>query len=385
MHLESLSVRNFRNHSHTTIDCGRGINFLLGNNGQGKTNLVEAVSYLCLTKSFYAGSDALVLKFGEGMFEVEGTLVSDDGRPSEVRVAYLAESNEKVYMVNRRRIEPLSSAVGRFPIVVFSPEHGAITSGGPAERRKFLDLVMSQADPVYFRSLLDYRTVLRQRNRALLDLKLNRGGDQATIAALEAWDEQLIRHGSVIWAKRGAFVAAFAPMVRASYSCFVDEGEEPAIGYRPLGEVDLPGELPAVEAAFRSRLRRKEGLERRFGTSLTGPHRDELSFAIDGRELRSFASQGQHKTFVIALKLAEFLYLRERRAETPLLLLDDVFAELDPARTARAIAAVEEIGQAFLTSTDRRLVEAWSPAREDCRWFLIENGAVADRQALHHA
>src|SRR6185436_13943184 len=104
MHLSSLHLRNFRNHSLTSIDCGRGINFLLGNNGQGKTNVVEAISYLCLTKSFYAGSDALVLKFGEGMFEVEGTLVSDDGRPSEVRVAYLAEGNEKSYMVNRHRI-----------------------------------------------------------------------------------------------------------------------------------------------------------------------------------------------------------------------------------------------------------------------------------------
>jgi DNA replication and repair protein RecF len=382
MHLSSLYLRNFRNHSLTSIDCGRGINFLLGNNGQGKTNVVEAISYLCLTKSFYAGSDALVLKFGEGMFEVEGTLVSDEGRPSEVRVAYLAESNEKYYMVNRHRIEPLSSVIGRFPIVVFSPEHGAVTTGGPAERRKFLDLVVSQSNPGYFQSLLDYRNVLRQRNRVLLDLKLNRAGGPGV---LEAWDEQLVRHGCALWAKRRSFIAEFGPIVRSVYSRFVDSGEEPALSYEPFGKEEFPGTADALADAFRRQLKQKEGVERRFGTSLVGPHRDEIAFSIGGLELRSFASQGQHKTFIIALKLAEFIYLKSRREETPLLLLDDVFAELDADRTARVVTAIEEIGQAFLTSTDRRLVESWSPSREDCRSFLIEGGAIAGRPAVHHA
>jgi DNA replication and repair protein RecF len=382
MYLSSLYLRNFRNHSLTSIDCGRGINFLLGNNGQGKTNVVEAISYLCLTKSFYAGSDALVLKFGEGMFEVEGTLVSDEGRPSEVRVAYLAESNEKYYMVNRHRIEPLSSVIGRFPIVVFSPEHGAITTGGPAERRKFLDLVISQSNPGYFQSLLDYRNVLKQRNRVLLDLKMNRAGGPGV---LEAWDEQLVRHGCVLWAKRRTFAAEFEPIVRSVYARFVDAGEEPTLSYAPIGQGDFPGTPDALADAFRAQLRQKESVERRFGTSLVGPHRDEIGFAIDGLELRSFASQGQHKTFVIALKLAEFIYLKSRRAETPLLLLDDVFAELDHDRTAKVVAAIEEIGQAFLTSTDRRLVESWNPVREDCRHFMIEGGAIVGQQAVHLA
>jgi DNA replication and repair protein RecF len=382
MHLSSLYLRNFRNHSLTSIDCGRGINFLLGNNGQGKTNVVEAISYLCLTKSFYAGSDALVLKFGEGMFEVEGTLVSDEGRPSEVRVAYLAESNEKYYMVNRHRIEPLSSVIGRFPIVVFSPEHGAVTTGGPAERRKFLDLVVSQSNPGYFQSLLDYRSVLRQRNRVLLDLKLNRAGGPGV---LDAWDEQLVRHGCALWTKRRSFIAEFGPIVRSVYARFVDAGEEPALSYEPFATGESPGTPEGLADAFRRQLKQKESVERRFGTSLVGPHRDEIAFSIDGRELRSFASQGQHKTFIIALKLAEFIYLKSRRAETPLLLLDDVFAELDAERTARVVAAIEEIGQAFLTSTDRRLVESWSPVREDCRYFMIEGGAIAGSRAVHHA
>jgi DNA replication and repair protein RecF len=382
MVLSTLYLKNFRNHSLTSIDCGRGINFLLGNNGQGKTNVVEAISYLCLTKSFYAGSDTLVLKFGEGMFEVEGTLVSDDGKPHDVRVAYLAEGNEKYYMINRRRIEPLSSVIGKFPIVIFSPEHGAITTGGPAARRKFLDMVISQSSPQYFRALLDYRTVLRQRNRVLLDMKLNRaaGPDQ-----LEAWDEQLVRHGCALWAKRHSFVGEFEPIVRSVYARFVDNGEEPSLSYRPLDGgafTDTPGEL---EEAFRKQLREKAALERRFGTTLAGPHRDEVAFTVNGLDMRSFASQGQHKTFVIALKMAEFLYLKSRCNETPLLLLDDVFAELDDERTARVIAYIEQAGQAFLTSTHRHLIESWNLGRAECRTFLIEEGAVAGRKALHHA
>lgn len=382
MHLTSLYLRNFRNHPHTSIDCGRGINFLLGNNGQGKTNVVEAISYLCLTKSFYAGSDALVLRFGEGMFEVEGTLVSDDGRPWEVRVAYLAGSNEKYYTINRRRVEPLSSVIGRFPIVVFSPEHGAVTTGGPAERRKFLDLVISQSSPSYFQALLEYRSVLRQRNRVLLDLKLNRAGGPGV---LEAWDEQLVRHGCAIWAKRRSFVEEFQPIVRSVYDRFVGGGEEPSLAYAPLGKGEFPPSTDAIADAFRAQLAEKAALERRFGTSLAGPHRDEVGLAINGLELRSFASQGQHKTFVIALKLAEFLYLKSRCGETPLLLLDDVFAELDQERTARVVAAIEEAGQAFLTSTDRRLVESWTPSDDACRWFLIEGGAVAEQRQAHGA
>lgn len=386
MHLSSLRLKNFRNHSLTSIDCGRGVNFLLGNNGQGKTNVVEAISYLCLTKSFYAGSDSLVLKFGEGMFEVEGTLVSDRGRPQEVRVAYLAESNEKYFMINRRRIEPLSSVIGKFPVVIFSPEHGSITTGGPSERRKFLDLAISQSSQPYFQSLLDYRGVLKQRNRVLLDMKLNRAGGPGL---LDAWDDQLVRHGCAIWAKRKSFIAEFEPVVRSAYARFVDGGEEPSIGYNPFAPAEFPETADGLAEAFRRQLDDKSLLEQRFGTTLAGPHRDEVSLMVNGLDMRSFASQGQHKTFVISLKLGEFLYLRDRCGETPLLLLDDVFAELDDERTSKVIGAVEDIGQAFLTSTHRGLIESWNMGREECRYFLIEGGAVTDQRvaqkAAHHA
>jgi len=382
MYLSELSVKNFRNHTNTSIDCCRGVNFLLGNNGQGKTNIIEAISYLCLTKSFYAGSDTLVPKFGEGMFEVEGSIISDDGKVFRVRVAYLRETNEKVFMINGRRVQTLSSVIGKFPIVIFSPEHGAVTTGGPSERRKFLDMVISQSSRAYFKDLLDYRNVLRQRNRILLDMKLGRQGGAGL---LEPWNEQLVAIGSSVWWKRYLFISEFSPVVRSVYSQFVNNGEDPSLEYRPLGSREFPASQEVLAGLFSEILGARENEERRFGTSLVGPHRDDVTFKLDGRELRSFASQGQHKTFIISLKLGEFLYLKSRCNETPLLMLDDVFAELDDERTALVIAYIERIGQAFLTSTHRNMVESWNLNQSEYRTIVIEGGAVAEQKTVVHA
>jgi len=381
MVLSELSLKNFRNHTHTSIDCCRGVNFLLGNNGQGKTNVIEAISYLCLTKSFYAGSDTLVPKFGEGMFEVEGRIVSDGGKPFVVRVAYLRDTNEKVFMINGRRVPTLSSVIGKFPIVIFSPEHGAVTTGGPSERRKFLDMVIAQSSRAYFKDLLGYRSVLRQRNRVLLDMKLGRQGGNGLLAP---WNEQLAALGSAVWWKRHTFIAEFSPVVRSVYSRFVDVDEQPFLEYRPLGNRDFPATQGELASVFLEILAARENEEQRFGTSLVGPHRDDVAFTLDGRDLRSYASQGQHKTFIISLKLGEFLYLKSRCDETPLLMLDDVFAELDDARTARVIAYIERMGQAFLTSTHRNPVESWDMNRTEYRTIFIDGGAVTEQKTVVH-
>jgi DNA replication and repair protein RecF len=284
-------------------------------------------------------------------------------------------------MINRKRVEPLSLVIGKFPIVIFSPEHGAITMGGPAERRKFLDLVISQSSRSYFQTLLDYRNVLKQRNRTLLDMRLGRAGEQGL---LEAWNEQLIRFGTALWQHRKRFLGEFEPVVRSVYRQFVDGTEDPAFIYRPLSTGDLPGDTADVADSFALLLKEKENEERRLGTTLVGPHRDEVVFTLDTREIRPYASQGQHKTFIVSLKLAEFLYLKEQCNETPLLMLDDVFAELDDDRTGRVIEYVENVGQAFLTSTNRNLLEGWKLSGGDNRHFFIEAGAVADQRVADH-
>ena len=377
MHLTSLTLKNFRNHSDTSFDFGEGINVLLGDNGQGKTNVIEAISYLCLTKSFYAASDGLVLGFGKEMFEVESTIATESGHLRRVRVAYSAEQNEKVFSVNRQKIEPFSEVIGTFPVVICSPEHAPITSGSPADRRRFVDLVISQSSAVYFHDLLEYRRVLRHRNKVLSDARWNR---EDTASLLEPWNEQLVTFGGALTWRRKHFVEEFQSFITTAYHHLVGSEEEPAIGYKPGTRIDVCASQKDVEALLRGELAEKHAAETRLGITLVGPHRDEIPMTINGRDLRKFASQGQHKTFLVALKLGEFYDLKERCDETPVVLLDDVFSELDEHRSLKLLQYVEELNQTFVTSTTPQLFDHLLARPGKHKLFLIQNGTLAEER-----
>ncbi len=372
MQLRSLRLKQFRNHPDSHFEFGDGTNVLVGGNGQGKTNVIEAISYLCLTKSFFAGSDSCSVQFGADAFEVHGGAVSDGGTPYDVRVVYTEPAGEKVYSINRHPVEPLSSAVGRFPVVICSPEHAPITTQGPAERRRFVDIVVSQSNANYFRHLLEYRRVIRQRNRVLTDARISRSDPSA---ALEPWNEQLVSHGSYVSAKRREFTGEFAEYVASAYRRLTGAPEEPAMGYRPTSGPETPQDADGWAALLREELAQRESEERRLATSLVGPHRDEFPMTINGLDLRKFASQGQHKTFLIALKTAELFYLRERCGETPVVLLDDVFGELDDERSGKLLEFLGTLSQMFITSTDGRMFDRNGGPRSGDRIFRIRNGA----------
>jgi DNA replication and repair protein RecF len=375
MHLARLTLKNFRNHLDTSFDFGEGINVLLGDNGQGKTNVIEAISYLCLTKSFYAASDALVLHFGKEMFEVESDIVAENGHHRHVRVAYAAETNEKVFAVNKQRMEPFSSVIGTFPVVICSPEHTPITTGSPAERRKFVDLVISQSSAVYFHDLVEYRRVLRHRNTILANARWQTGDTDAMLAP---WDEQLVSLGGAITWRRKQFVAEFQAFITSAYHHLVGPEEEPSIGYKPGTTIESCGSQKDVETLLRGELAERSAAERKLGISMVGPHRDEVPLTINGLDLRKFASQGQHKTFLVALKLGEFFYLKERCDETPIVLLDDVFSELDEHRSLKLLQYVEELNQTFVTSTTPHLFDHLVERPGKHRLFFISNGAVTE-------
>src|SRR5512132_3733918 len=171
MLIAEVRLRNFRNHADSQLDFGQGINVLSGRNGQGKTNILEAISYLSLTKSFYASSDATAVRFGTDAFAVEGEIIAGSGLRYTVQVTYGIKEGEKVFTVNNTRPESLASVIGTFPVVILSPENNAITFGGPAARRRFVDLTLSQVSRVYLEDLLEYRKILRQRNRLLSDAR----------------------------------------------------------------------------------------------------------------------------------------------------------------------------------------------------------------------
>ena len=370
----AVRVRNFRNHRESALEFGNGVNALLGDNGAGKTNILEAISYLSLTKSFYASADATVVRIGEEEFEVEGLMVSGSGVEHRVQVTYDRPAAAKTYEVDGSRPERLSTVIGMFPIVVLSPENSAITFGGPAERRKFMDLTLCQISPAYLETLFEYRRVIRQRNRVLLDARI-RGNLPETL--VEPWDEGLAIHGSLLVEKRQRFVEEFAHYVLRSYGELVEGGEEtPGVGYESTcldGNSVVPREV--IADRIRGLIRRHRAEELKRGTSLVGPHRDNLRFTLSETPVQEYASQGQHKSFLVALKIAEFTYLRERRGERPILLLDDVFGELDARRSARILCLVEALGQTIITATEVASFGSAVVWNEANRRYIVERGA----------
>ena len=376
MKLLSLTLRQFRNHVSSAFAFGAASNVLLGKNGQGKTNVLEAVSYLCLTKSFYAGADATAVHRGTSMFDVEGEFVSDVNVRHRVRCTYDEQLRQKKFSINASDVTRLSEVIGLFPIVVLSPENNAITFGSPSERRKFADLVMSQSSKAYVEDMMEYKRVLRQRNKILSDAQ---GNDCS--AVLAPWTEMLIRHGAAIIDKRNRFLSEFVAYVEQAYDAVAHNGERPSLRYVSQIDAAADASREAIADALARLAERKHADERRSGSTLFGPQRDDIAFSIDGLPLREYASQGQHKTYLIALKVAEFWYLKERCAELPIILFDDVFSELDEARSHQMLAMLASMGQTFITTTSERVFEGVRAWNGDNRKFYLRGGAIVPEEA----
>jgi DNA replication and repair protein RecF len=370
MIVEGVNLRNFRNHADAALEFGPGINALLGDNGEGKTNVLEAISYLSLTKSFYASADATVVRIGTGGFEVEGTILGGSGIRNRVRVVYQGEPGRKTYEVNGGRPETLASVIGRFPIVILSPENGGITAGGPAERRKFVDLILSQINPAYLETLLEYRQVVRQRNRVLMDFRLR--GTVDTVL-LSPWDENLAKLGGFIIDRRRRFLAEFGEYVIHAYQQVAGGTEVPDVSYLSAGIPPTGGNTETAALITRQLVQRRAEEVRR-GSTLIGPHRDDLGLTLNGIPVQEYASQGQHKTMLVALKVAEYHYVAERRGEPPILLLDDVFSELDAHRSERILRLTTDLGQVIITTTDERVFRGAVQWNDWNRKITVEHG-----------
>jgi DNA replication and repair protein RecF len=374
MKISNAHLRSFRNHNETAFEFGARVNVLLGENGQGKTNALEALSFLCLTKSFYASADATVMQQNNSFFEIKSVLQSDEGKEFHVRVAYDDAKKNKKFTINGAEVEKFSTVIGMFPVVILSPENSSITFGSPADRRRFVDLVISQSSKSYVENSMEYRRIVRQRNTILTEAK---GKDCSSEMA--PWNEMLITYGSKIILKRHHFLNEFAPYIARTYLDIVDERETPKIDYAPSVNIENDSTLEEITVAMEHKLVKKKNDELRFQTTLVGPHRDEIIFSINGMSLKHFASQGQHKTFLVALKVAEFFFLKERCSETPIFLLDDVFSELDEYRSKKLLSLAESLGQIFITTTSEKIFGGaeWNNER---RKFFIKNGNIAKEQ-----
>ncbi len=349
MRLRLLALRHFRNLGVQDLELPPEGVAIIGDNAQGKSNLLEAIYYLETFRSFRGSRDEQLVAFGEDLFRVVGAVTPDvgEGTATEVAAAFEPKGKRKKVTVDGVEPERMGDGLGRLGAVIFSPADSDLVSGPPSERRRFLDIVLSLSDPGYLRALQDFRRILARRNAALRD-----GQPRAAVAA---WDPGLVRAGATLTGARRSWIeercAAFG-----EYYATVSGGGSARMEYRagvPLagavGEADVAG-------AYREALEGSAERERRLGVTTVGPHHDELRLRLDeeGEELdlRAYGSGGQRRTAALALRLVEARTIREVRGREPLILLDDVFAELDGGRSERVLSLMdrEEVGQVILTA-----------------------------------
>ncbi|MBD3368670.1 MAG: DNA replication and repair protein RecF [Candidatus Eisenbacteria bacterium] len=344
--LSRLRLENFRNYESLELELENGLNFFHGPNGSGKTSLLEAVSYLAVARSLRGANDGEVVRWGESGFGVGGRVETGDGSTNVV-VRY-ARGGRKEATVDGDELTRLSELVGSLRVAWFCPEDTWITKGGPAERRRLIDVALCQIDRSYLSALVEYRRALRQRNEALSAWTPDEESDRL----VAVWTQRLVESGSRVVGARLRFLPLYRKAVKAAHAAIAeDEGID--LVYRgsfPAGDEEGGASDENVKRRFNEALSRAASDERRRGFTLVGPHRDDVEVRVGGRPLRTFGSQGQHRTAAIALKLGEAAVLDED-GRGVVVLLDDILSELDDRRGGSLVDLVGRYGQALVTST----------------------------------
>lgn len=366
MFLKQLSLINFKNYAEFEAKFSEKINCFVGNNGMGKTNLLDAIHYLSFCKSFFNTIDSQNIKHNEGFFVIQG-LFDKYGEESEVYCG-IKRNQKKIFKKNKKEYERLSEHIGQFPLVMISPGDSDLINGSSEARRKFLDGIISQYDKVYLDQLISYNQVLKQRNALLKHFAETHSFDSET---LEIWDEQLIIYGKTILEIRREFLKQFIPLFNSYYRFISDSKEEVGLHYEnSLGEKD-----------FKTALLTSLARDRAVHYTTVGPHKDDLDFKLDTFSLKKYASQGQQKSFLLALKLAQFEFIKEQKNTKPLLLLDDVYDKLDEERFTKLLEMVssDKFGQVFITDTHAdRMNELLNQKQIEHRIFVVENSLVKE-------
>ncbi|MFZ4462624.1 MAG: DNA replication/repair protein RecF [Bacteroidales bacterium] len=345
MFLQRLQLNQFKNCLNADLVFSPKINCFVGNNGAGKTNILDAVYYLSFCKSYFNPTDQQNIMHEKEFFGIHGTYFRNGNEPDQVSCVQ-KKNVKKSFRFNKKEYERLADHIGKFPLVMISPYDRDLINEGSDMRRKFIDGVISQFDPIYLDELITYNKALLQRNTLLKQFAENRYFDQDL---LTIWDTQLVRSGGIIHEKRKSILVSFLPLFNHYYRIVSNQGETVSIQYdSDLHDKDMHDLLINCQTADR---------QARYTTK--GIHKDELVFLIDGFQLKRFGSQGQQKSFVIAIKLAQFEYTRQLMNYKPILLFDDIFDKLDDQRVEQLINLVGEdsFGQVFITDTQLHRIE----------------------------
>lgn len=336
MQIKKLSLTNFRNHIEKTIEFKNGINFIYGNNARGKTNIIESIFFFASTKSFQTSKETESINESKESTHVKMTVEKKYGT-EELKMS-LDKFGKKIFYTNGEKLSKISKMFGSFCAVLFSPDHMKIVKNAPDDRRKFIDTAISQLSGMYFELLNRYEKILNQRNRALKN--------RSDKTEIEVWNEELANYASKIIFQRQKFVEKFEPYAAESMKYLSNGKEDLKIKY----QTEFTGTVQEIKQKMLEQLKKNETKDFELGFTTIGPQKDDLLLIINEKDAKAYASQGQQRTILLALKLAEYSVLENETGETPVLLLDDVFSELDSSRSKLLFEKVKE-GQTIITGT----------------------------------
>jgi DNA replication and repair protein RecF len=364
MRLEKLHLLNFKNYEEASLSFSPRINVLVGKNGSGKTNLLDAIFYLSFTKSAFSQSDQHCILHEQTNFMIKGGFRI--GSVLNEIAAGVQTGSKKIFREGSYDYPKLSEHIGKYPVILIAPDDVDLVKDGSEGRRRFFDSIISQLDSRYLEDLIQYNHVLKQRN-SLLKMSYERGS--VDWLAIESYDELLVKFGKAIFKKRKEFVDEFITVFRTFYEFIVDKDESTDLAYMSeLNEKDF------TEGLINTR-QKDLALQR---TSF-GIHRDDYYFTLGGSDIKRLGSQGQQKSFVIALKLAQFQILKAHKGFKPILLLDDIFDKLDDFRIARLLELIKkDLGQLFITDArPDRTKGLLDQIQAEASIFTIENGKIS--------
>lgn len=362
MYLRNLSLSNFRNYDTTTLSFNEKVNGIVGPNGSGKTTLLDAIYYLSCCRSCFFAHDFYSIRFGTDFFAIHGEFADEESQDSvKVSCAY-RQNGRKTMKADNREYARLSDHIGLFPVVMVSPYDSDIINEGSELRRKFFDMMISQFDKEYLHQLITYKKLLQQRNVLLKQFLENRHSDDTLLRII---DEQMILSGSVLFDRRRWLTNQIVPIFRQHYHRLVPYDEVPDIQYQSA----------LLTIPYAQGLQESACADAQSGYTNFGIHRDDFAFLLNERPVKKYGSQGQQKSFLLALKLSQFDYVVKQKNKKPILLLDDIFDKLDKSRIMQLLDLVgqEHFGQVFITDTDEQRV----------RHILNEYGIVHDIIAMN--
>lgn len=368
MYIEEISVVNFKNINEAQVGFSPKLNCFIGRNGAGKTNMLDAIYYLSFCKSFFNATDKLNINHNESFFMLSGTYKRFDS--NEVISCGLQTGQKKQFKRNTKVYKKLQEHIGLLPLVMVTPSDVNLILGGSDERRKFMDGVISQYNKNYLDDLLKYNRALMQRNNLLKHFAAERNFDAEL---LSIWDNQLMEYGTRLHKQRAIFVKKLIPVFQRYYS-FISQGNE---------VVGLTHQSDLYSNDFDLLLNNSLSKDRIVQYTTVGVHKDDLQLRIGEYPIKKLGSQGQKKTFLVALKLAQFEFIKEISGLKPILLLDDIFDKLDQNRVEQIVATVagEQFGQIFITDTNREHLDVIIKKMDtDFRIFNVENGKVEKAQ-----